>query len=76
MNLAEIDAIRNHRSSSMNTVRARAAVERTSTKKPSIIEFFLPHFSNIIPTMGENINADTSNDLNKKIFIEKIEFTS
>lgn len=65
MNLVAIAMYRYILSSAMNCVEASPTVAETVTAKPIIIEFFLPSLSSIIPTMGENISAATSNELNK-----------
>jgi hypothetical protein len=50
----------------MNSVQARPIVEQIVTKKPIMIEFFLPRVSNINPTTGEKIRAATSKDVTMK----------
>jgi hypothetical protein len=50
----------------MNSVQARPTVEHIVTKKPMMIEFFLPNVSSINPTTGEKMRAATSKDLYRK----------
>jgi len=50
----------------MNSVQARPTVEHIVTKKPMMIEFFLPSVSSINPTTGEKMRAATSKDVKMK----------
>ena len=63
MNLVPIDTYKYAESPTINYVHASPTVAAIVTTKPIMIEFFRPRLSSMMPTIGENIRAATSNDL-------------
>ena len=70
MNLAMMDTRRNVKSFSIKTVIESESVAKTITANPNRIEYFLPTFSSMWPTIGEKRRAATSKDLSINVMTD------